>query len=117
MSISFKQGSNQVLLLTPVEFKRIYTRVFAGNGPGKLEYSHSDCVVTLANDSRANIEVIQETMPAGNYTVHAMPSDLSFEVEINSETECITRIKRLIWMCYPDLLTLDTYLNRSLPRP
>ena len=117
MSITFKQGSDQMLVLAPVEFKRIYTRVFAGNGPGTLEYSHSDCVVTLANDSRANIEVIQETMPAGNYTVHAMPSDLSFEVKITSETECITRLKRLIWLCYPDLLSLDTYLNRSLPRP
>ena len=56
MSISFKQGSNQVLLLTPVEFKRIYTSAYPGNSSGTLEYSHSDCVVTLANDSRANIE-------------------------------------------------------------
>ena len=56
MSITFKQGSDQVLLLTPVEFKRIYTSAYPGNSSGTLEYSHSDCVVTLANDSRANIE-------------------------------------------------------------
>lgn len=94
MSITFKQGSDQMLVLAPVEFKRIYTRAYAGNSSGTLEYSHSECVVKLANDSRANVEVAQEILPAGNYTniLRVTPTPVCAYTYIHVEGTCINNV-------------------------
>ena len=83
-------------------------------GIGKLEYSHTDCIVELENEARAMVEIIQFLLREGSYIVRTMPTDVSFDFKLTKADKCMNYLKKMIFMSNPDIETKDIYLNEDL---
>ena len=111
MSLIFLKDSVELLELKPSEIRRVYTldNVLA------MEYSHSDIVVCLENGERAMVEIVQGLLTAGHYVVKTCPTDLTFDFRLTIQgTECMTHLKKIIFMTNPDLPCGDFYCQKKL---
>jgi len=117
MSFTILQDDGtEMLKLCPVEFRRVYTLSLEENATEKVvQYSHSDCLCTLGNGERVNVDIVQLLLNNGQYTVKTSPTDLTFSFRLRkSGVESILHLKKIIFMTFPDLPTVDVYLNSKL---
>jgi len=115
MSIIVRKDGNEVLLLKPAEFRRVYTLRCTEGGDSHVEYSHTDVVVELENGHRAMLEIIQGLLPNGSVIIKMMPTEATFGFELSTKgTKGMAYLKKLIFMTFPDLTTKDVYLNEDL---
>lgn len=117
MSFTILQDDGtEKLKLCPVEFRRVYTLSLEENATEKVvKYSHSDCLCTLGNGERVNVDIVQLLLGNGTYTVKTAPTDLTFSFRLkNNGVESIDYLKKIIFMTYPDLPVVDVYLNSKL---
>ena len=106
MSIMFLDNNTELLKIEPHEFRRVYTL----DESLELKYSHSDIVVLLENGERAMIEIVQGLLSNGSYVVKAKPTDTTYDVRLTkSGTSCMNWLKRIVFMTFPDLPTIDVY--------
>ena len=115
MSFTILQDDGTELLkLCPVEFRRVYGLSLEENATEKrIQYSHSDCVCSLENGERVHVELVQGLLTDGQYTVKTSPTDLTFSFQLVG-AESISKLKKIIFMAFPDLPTVDVYLNSTL---
>jgi len=111
MSIIFSKGNIELLLLRPLQFKRVHIMNLAS---GELEYSHTDCVVELENGSHAMIEIAQEMLKTGTYILKTMPTEATFNFKLSRSEESIGYLKKIVFMAFPEIKTSDVYLNNDL---
>ena len=116
MSFTILQDDGtEMLTLCPVEFRRVYGLTLEENATEKkIQYSHSDCVCSLENGKRVHVEIVQGLLTDGQYTVKTSPTDLTFSFQLIKGMESISKLKKIIFMAFPDLLTVDVYLNSNL---
>ena len=112
MSIIFRRDGAEVLLLTPICFRRMYT--LADGKGAALNYSHSDVVVALENEKRAMLEIVQGLLPKARYMVKMMPTEAVFVFDLGNGKESLRHLKELVFWNFPDLKTRDMYLNDDL---
>jgi len=115
MSILFFEGTTELLILHPKEFRRVYTLDKLDTDDWGLKYSHSDVVVHTESGAPAMIEIVQGLLCNGNYTVKMMPTGATFKLQhTQGGTESTEWLKKLIFMNFPDLKTGDYYCNNKL---
>ena len=116
MSIVIRKDGVELLLLKPIEFRRVYTLNF-DEGDTRLEYSHSDLIVELDSGAPAMAEIIQSQLNTGEYIVECMPTEATVGFKLSKNgTECMEYFKRLVFVNFPNLRTRDVYLNADLKR-
>jgi hypothetical protein len=107
------QGATELLVLRPIEFRRVYTlNIEDGNDESDipLKYSHSDIVVSLENGERAMVEIVQGLLQNGSYIVKCLPTDMTFDFRHTQKgLESMNWLKRIVFMNFPDLNTADYY--------
>ena len=113
MSIIFRKDGVELLLVRPLEFRRVYSLEIE-EGFNRMRYSHTDVVVELDNGTRSMLEIIQGLLPDGSYMVKTMPTDVTFDFQLSTRTESMKRLKSIIFMTFPDLTTKNMYLNIDL---
>ena len=114
-AISVRKDGVELLLLKPIEFRRIYTLNF-DEGISQLSYSHSDILVELDSGAPAMIDVIQCQLNSGKYNLKFMPTQGTVEYKLSKNgPDCMKYLKRLVFMHFPDLPVRDLYLNEDLP--
>ena len=111
MSIIFRKDGVELLLLRPLEFRRVYT-MDTEDGVNRMKYSHSDVIVEIENGNRAMLEIIQGLLPEGSYIVRCR--ETAFDFTLSSGKESMAYLKRLIFMTFPDLTTKDMYCGTDL---
>ena len=117
MSIVIRKDGVELLLLKPIEFRRVYTLTFNEEGDTRLEYSHSDLIVELDSGAPAMAEIIQSQLNGGEYIVECMPTEATVGFKLSKNgTECMKYFKQLVFMNFPNLRTRDVYLNADLKR-
>jgi hypothetical protein len=117
MSIVIRKDGVELLLLKPIEFRRVYTLTFDEEGDTRLEYIHSDLIVELDSGAPAMVEIIQSQLNSGEYIVKCMPTETTVDFKLSkNSTECMKYFKELVFMNFPNLRTRDVYLNEDLKR-
>lgn len=115
MSIVIRKDGVELLLLKPIEFRRVYTLTFNEEGDTRLKYIHSDLVVELDSGAPAMVEIIQSQLNSGEYIVKCMPTEAAVDFKLSkNSTECMKYFKQLVFMNFPNLRTRDMYLNEDL---
>ena len=112
MSIILRKDGTELLIVRPIEFRRIYT--LDDTEGGALKYSHSDCIVELENGSHAHLQIIQEILASGTYNVKAMPTNVTMDFTVCKDKDSINGLKTLIFQAFPDICCRDVYLNRDI---
>ena len=113
MSIILRQDGLELLIVRPIEFRRIYT-LDDTKGGGALKYNNSDCIVALENESNVHLEIIQEILEEGDYTVKVMPANIITNFELCKDKVSMDKLKTLIFQAFPDICTRNVYLNRDI---
>ena len=115
MSIAIQKGCIELLLLKPIEFRRVYTLIFDEGDTPRLEYSHSDLIVELDSGAPAMAEIIQSQLNSGEYIVKCMPTEATVDFKLSkNSTECMKYFKQLVFFNFPNIRTRDVYLNADL---
>ena len=112
MSIILRQDGLELLIVRPIEFRRIYT--LDDKGGGALKYNNSDCIVALENESNVHLEIIQEILEEGDYTVKVMPTNIITNFTLCKDKVSMDKLKTLIFQTFPDIRTRNVYLNRDI---
>ena len=116
MSIFFNKDGTELMLIRPLEFRRVYTLEFSEAGE-TLKYTHSDVLIELENGESAMIEIVQAQLPLGRYHIKFLPTDCTFDFRLSKGgEESMLYLKKLVFMNYPNLKTRDVYLNTDLER-
>ena len=98
MSIVIRKDGIELLLLKPIEFRRVYTLTF-DEGDTRLEYSHSDLIVELDSGGPAMAEIIQSQLNAGEYVVKCMPTEATVGFKLSKNgTECMKYFKQFWYL-------------------
>ena len=107
MSITFSRDGNQLLNLRPLELRRVYSLNTEEDVP-TLKYSHTDVIVLLDNDAKAMLDICNGLLEDGRYVLETQPTDQTFDVRLR-RSDSLNRLKRIITMAFPSLLTRDYY--------